>query len=156
MSKPVAFAREGDDDYGYTYLVRDASDTRNVKGDDATARLYTPYDHTLGDEKWIQDIIKFRFGDWKLYDGPTPAGLDEAWAAMEAAHAKIKVRRDTPELGKADSGFRLTKITRARGKLTVWGRTRDSSFRKLDEYPEDKSDDALARADQFLKKGNDE
>jgi hypothetical protein len=117
MSKPVAFAREGDDDYGYTYLVRDASDTRNVKGDDATARLYTPYDHTLGDEKWIQDIIKFSFGDWRLYTGPTPAGLDEAWAAIDSKPAKIKVRRDGQELGKAD--WEESKHPRDKGKFAT-------------------------------------
>jgi hypothetical protein len=65
---------------------------------------------------------------------------------MEAAHARIKVRRV-----KADNGVRLTKITRAGRRLTVWGRTKDSSFKKLDEYPEDESDKALSCADQFLK-----
>jgi hypothetical protein len=96
MSKPIAFAREGDDDYGYSYLVRDASDTRDIKGDDSTARLYTTYDHQLGDEKWIQDIIKFSYGDWQLYSGPAPKGLDEAWGAMEEAKKKSEGMNSKP------------------------------------------------------------
>lgn len=140
MSKPVAFAHDG-----IKYMVRDASDTTDVKARGAMAWIYNPRDNRLDQYASIQTHVKFGW-DWQPYTGPTPAGLDEAWAAMEAAHARIKVRRV-----KADNGVRLTKITRAGRRLTVWGRTKDSSFKKLDEYPEDESDKALSCADQFLK-----